>query len=90
MTQGTEESMEGEAPDSSVPDGGAPAQPHTKEKRLKAKTINCYLQSIRGFYDYLYDEEGLRIPNPVKRGYALRESKPLRVSQNCGTDRFLK
>jgi site-specific recombinase XerD len=48
-----------------------------REKRLKAKTINCYLQSIRGFYDYLYDEEGLRIPNPVKRGYALRESKPL-------------
>jgi len=46
-------------------------------KRLKAKTINCYLQSIRGFYDYLYDEEGIRIINPVKRGYALKESKPL-------------
>lgn len=48
-----------------------------RDKRLKAKTINCYLQGIRGFYDYLYDEEGLRILNPVKRGYALRESKPL-------------
>ncbi len=48
-----------------------------RDKRLKAKTVNCYLQSIRGFYDYLYDEEGLRIINPVKRGYALRESKPL-------------
>jgi site-specific recombinase XerD len=46
-------------------------------KRLKAKTINCYLQSIRGFYDYLYDEEGVRLPNPVKKGYALKESKPL-------------
>ena len=46
-------------------------------KRLKAKTVNCYLQSIRSFYDYLYDEEGLKIINPVKRGYALRESKPL-------------
>lgn len=46
-------------------------------KRLKPKTINCYLQSIRGFYDYLYDEEGMRTPNPVKRGYALKESKPL-------------
>jgi site-specific recombinase XerD len=48
-----------------------------KAKRLKPKTINCYLQSIRGFYDYLYDEEEVRIPNPVKRGYALKESKPL-------------
>lgn len=48
-----------------------------RNKHLKAKTINCYLQSIRGFYDYLYDEEGLRIINPVKKGYALRESKPL-------------
>jgi site-specific recombinase XerD len=50
---------------------------HLRAKRLKPKTINCYLQSIRGFYDYLYDEEGLRILNPVKRGYALRESEPL-------------
>jgi len=48
-----------------------------RAKRLKAKTINCYLQSIRGFYDYLYEEEDVRIPNPVKRGYALKESKPL-------------
>lgn len=48
-----------------------------RAKRLKPKTINCYLQSIRGFYDYLYDEEEVRIPNPVKRGYALKESKPL-------------
>jgi len=48
-----------------------------RDKRLKAITVNCYLQSIRGFYDYLYDEEGVRIINPVKRGYALRESKPL-------------
>ncbi len=46
-------------------------------KRLKARTVNCYLQSIRSFYDYLYDEEGVRLINPVKRGYALRESKPL-------------
>jgi site-specific recombinase XerD len=48
-----------------------------RDKRLKPKTVNCYLQSIRGFYDYLYDEEGIRIINPVKRGYALKESKPL-------------
>ena len=48
-----------------------------RAKRLAPKTINCYLQSIRGFYDYLYDEEGIRIPNPVKKGYALKEPKPL-------------
>ena len=48
-----------------------------RAKRLKPKTINCYLQSIRGFYDYLWNEEEVRTPNPVKRGYALKESKPL-------------
>lgn len=48
-----------------------------RSKRLKAKTINCYLQSIRGFFNYLNDEEGAALPNPVKRGYALKESKPL-------------
>ena len=26
---------------------------HLQGKRLKPKTINCYLDSIRGFYDYL-------------------------------------
>ncbi len=46
-------------------------------KRLKPKTINCHLISIRGFYEYLYDEEDIRIPNPVKRGYVLKQSKPL-------------
>ena len=46
-------------------------------KRLKPKTINCHLVSIRGFYEYLYDEEDIRIPNPVKRGYVLKQSKLL-------------
>jgi len=46
-------------------------------KRLKAKTINCYLQSIRGFYYYLHDAERLDLPNPVGKGCALRQSKPL-------------
>ena len=47
------------------------------DKRLAPKTINCHLDSIRGFYDYLHYEEGIRIANPVKRGYALRLSRPL-------------
>lgn len=47
------------------------------DKRLKPKTINCHLGSIRGFYDYLHNEEGVQIPNPVKQGYCLRLPKPL-------------
>ena len=47
------------------------------EKGLHPKTINCYLDGIRGFYRYLRDEEGINIPNPVKRGYALRLPRPL-------------
>jgi site-specific recombinase XerD len=47
------------------------------DKGLSAKTINCHLDSIRGFYEYLHHEEGVMLPNPVKRGYALRLSRPL-------------
>ena len=47
------------------------------DKNLKPKTINCHLDSIRGFYEYLRGEEQLAIPNPVKRGYALKLSRPL-------------
>ncbi len=50
---------------------------HLLNKRLKPKTINCYLDSIRGFYNYLNNEEDIRIVNPVKRGYTLRLSRPL-------------
>lgn len=46
-------------------------------KRLKPKTINCHLDCIRGFYDYLYHEEGIKVINPVKKGSALRLPKPL-------------
>jgi site-specific recombinase XerD len=50
---------------------------HLLARRLKPKTINCYLDSIRGFYDYLIQEQQLQIRNPVKPGDALRMSKPL-------------
>jgi len=46
-------------------------------KGLSAKTINCHLDSIRRFYDYLHDEESIETPNPVKRGYLLRLPRPL-------------
>ena len=47
------------------------------DKRLTPKTVNCYLDSIRGFYEHLIYEENVRVTNPVKRGYALRLSNPL-------------
>jgi len=46
-------------------------------KHLQPKTINCYLDGIRDFYDYLITEEHIPMINPVKRGYALRLSRPL-------------
>ena len=50
---------------------------HLLDKRLSPKTINCYLDGMRGFYDYLINEEGVEIVNPVKRGYVLKLSRPL-------------
>ena len=50
---------------------------HLLDRRLQPKTINCCLDSIRGFYEYLCHEEEILVSNPVKRGYALRLSRPL-------------
>jgi site-specific recombinase XerD len=50
---------------------------HLRTRRLQPKTINCHLDSIRGFYNYLIHEEGVKIQNPVKRNYNLRLAKPL-------------
>ena len=50
---------------------------HLLDRRLSPKTINCYLDGIRGFYDYLIHEENVQIVNPVKRGYVLKLSRPL-------------
>jgi site-specific recombinase XerD len=47
------------------------------DKGLKPKTINCHLDSIRGFYHYIRMEEDVAMANPVKRGYALRLPRPL-------------
>jgi site-specific recombinase XerD len=47
------------------------------DKNLQPKTINCYLDGIRDFYNYLITEEQIPMINPVKRGYALRLSRPL-------------
>jgi site-specific recombinase XerD len=50
---------------------------HLLDKRLSPKMINCYLDSIRGFYNYLDQEEQVNVKSPVKRGYTLRLSKPM-------------
>ena len=45
-------------------------------KRRTAKTITCHLQTIRLFFDYLINEEGIAMINPVAR-ISLRLPKPL-------------
>ena len=50
---------------------------HLLDRRLKPKTINCHLDSIRGFYNYLIHEEQVAMVHPIKRGYTLRLSRPL-------------
>ena len=50
---------------------------HLLDRGLQPKTINCHLDSIRGFYHYLIEEEQVPMVNPVKCGYALRLSRPL-------------
>lgn len=50
---------------------------HLLDRRLSPKTINCHLDSIRGFYNFLIHEERVAMVHPVKRGYTLRLSRPL-------------
>jgi len=45
---------------------------YLRGKRLQPKTINNNLDSIRGFYNFLREEENINIINPVKKGYTLR------------------
>jgi site-specific recombinase XerD len=45
-------------------------------KRLSPKTLTCHLQTIRLFYDYLADEEGMTMENPVRK-ISIRLPKPL-------------
>ena len=49
---------------------------HLLRKRRTPKTITCHLQTIRLFFDYLLNEEGKSILNPVTR-ISLRLPKPL-------------
>src|SRR4030043_160848 len=49
---------------------------HLLRKRRTPKTITCHLQTIRLFFDYLMNEEGRSMTNPVTRS-SLRLPKPL-------------
>jgi site-specific recombinase XerD len=49
---------------------------HLLRKRRTPKTITCHLQTIRLFFDYLINEEGRSMLNPVTQ-ISLRLPKPL-------------
>jgi site-specific recombinase XerD len=49
---------------------------HLLQKRRTPKTITCHLQTIRLFFEYLIQEEGIPRANPVTR-ISIRLPKPL-------------
>ena len=62
---------------------------HLLQKRRTPKTITCHLQTIRLFFDYLIQEEGIPMANPVTR-ISIRLPKPLpRHLQDDQVTRFL-
>jgi site-specific recombinase XerD len=46
-------------------------------KRLAPKTIKCHLNSIRQFYQYLREEKGVTVINPIRNNHTLKMSRPL-------------
>jgi site-specific recombinase XerD len=50
---------------------------HLLGKRLRPKTINCYLNSICQFYHYLSEEEGIPIVNPVRKASIMKLPRSL-------------
>jgi site-specific recombinase XerD len=49
---------------------------HRLQKRHSPKTITCHLQTIRLFFEYLINDEGIPMPNPVVR-ISIRLPRPL-------------
>src|SRR5208337_3134597 len=47
-----------------------------RRRHLAPKTITYYLQTVRLFFDYLIDEEGMAMANPVTK-ISIRLPKPL-------------
>ncbi len=50
---------------------------HLLRSRKKPKTINCHFGCIHAFYDYLIEDEGMPLINPVRKNYRLRLPRPL-------------
>ena len=46
-------------------------------RRKKPKTINCHFGCIHTFYEYLIEDEGMPLANPVRRNYRLKLPRPL-------------
>ncbi len=46
-------------------------------KTRKPLTINCHLGAIRALFDYLIDDEGISLTNPVRKKQRLRLPRPL-------------
>jgi site-specific recombinase XerD len=62
---------------------------HLMKKKLRPKTITCHLQTIRLFFDYLIEEEGMKMMNPITR-ISIRLPKPLpRHLKDHDVERFL-
>jgi site-specific recombinase XerD len=49
---------------------------HLMGRKLSPKTITCHLQTIRLFFAYLIDDEGMLLPNPISK-VSIRLPKPL-------------
>src|SRR5271169_3081954 len=50
---------------------------HLLRSRKKPKTINCHFGCIHAFYEYLIEDEGMPLTNPVRKHYRLRLPRPL-------------
>lgn len=50
---------------------------HLLRSRKKPKTINCHFGCIHAFYDYLIEDEGIPLTNPVRKHFRLRLPRPL-------------
>ena len=50
---------------------------HLMRERLAPKTVNCHVNAIRQFYHYLREEEGMAIPNPIRKNHFQKMSRPL-------------
>lgn len=58
-------------------------------KHLTPNTITCHLQTLHLFFDYVIDEEGISMDNPVRK-FSIRLPKPLpRSLKDKEAERFL-